>query len=102
MKRPAHVHIGAFKYKIVDLPDGSDEYGECDDAAHELRLARSFASDAQEAETILHEIFHGIWNQGALEDGDKEERIVYVLSIGLAQAMKQNKTLFRAILKALK
>ena len=100
MKLPANIRIGIHKYKIVKA--AIENHGELDDAALELRLTEHFASDAQEAETVLHEALHAIWNQCALEDGDNEERIIYAFSLRLADTMRQNKTLFRAILKALK
>jgi hypothetical protein len=100
MKLPAAVRIGIHKYKIVKAP--IENHGELDDVSLELRLTEHFASDAQEAETVLHETLHALWNQSALQDGDDEERIIYAFSLKLADTMRQNKTLFRAILKALK
>lgn len=102
MKLPTTIRIGGHKFKVVELPADTDLHGECDVASHEFRLAKVFADDSQAADTILHEIMHGLWDQAHLVEGDSEERVVYVLAGGLIQVIRDNKTLFRQILKALK
>ena len=45
---------------------------------------------SRKGETLVHEIIHAIYHEYGLEDTDKEERIVSVLSTGLYQVLVDN------------
>lgn len=93
MKIPKKVRIGHVTYKIVPMSKSesysADSYGcymgnECTivvDATRDPQLVK---------DTLLHEIMHGVWYWGGLEDGDKQERIVTLMATGLTQVLKDN------------
>lgn len=54
---------------------------------------------SETADTIVHEILHGLWHMFQIDDPDPEfqERAVSVLSTGLVTVMKDNPSLFPAL-----
>jgi hypothetical protein len=106
MKLPASARIAGYKCKITRadlIVNGEGDYGTFDYNTNEIEIAREtdFASEEQEASTLLHEIIHGVLGIYKIKVPDEEE-MVEKLETALIQVLRDNKTLFRAILKALK
>lgn len=98
------VRIGPHKYPIVyvEKVDEEDSWGHYSQAKQNIELSQALLPEGSKwAEILLHEIGHGIVDNWDIELGEGEEKFVRAYSIGLADAMRKNKTLFRAILKAL-
>jgi len=100
MKLPAAIRIGPYQCKIVRKPLDGD-FGAFDSNTNEIEIDNAIASDALEASTVIHETVHGIIHIYKIKVPD-EEGLVEILETALLQVLKDNKTLFRAILKALK
>jgi hypothetical protein len=104
MKTPASVRIGPFDYRFVEMDetDGQAHYGSYSSERQEIRLRKQFASPAQWAETVLHEILHGIWDDRSINSKEGEEQVVRKSALGLASVIRHNQVLFAEIAKALK
>jgi len=48
-----------------------------------------------ERATLIHEIMHAVWDIGCLREGDDEERIISVLSMGMTEALVRSPKLRR-------
>lgn len=99
------VRIGPHKFALVyvDKVDEEDNWGHYSQADQNIMLSNALLPEGSKwAEILLHEIFHGVADEREIFDDDKtEERAVKLFAMGFAQVLKDNKTLFRAILKAL-
>ena len=51
--------------------------------------------------TVIHEMLHGVWDEYVLPKDD-EERMVSILANGITGLMRDNKELFRELLRNLK
>jgi hypothetical protein len=87
------VRISHYDFKIERVKGktmaANEVFGLCDKNKQVIYMDTT-ATDSVQLDTLLHEILHGIWWTGALEDEDKEERIVSVLATGLVQVFKDN------------
>jgi hypothetical protein len=101
------VRIGPHIYPIiyVEKVDEEDSWGHYSQAKQTIELANALLPPGSKwAEILLHEISHGIIDNMDAEfpSEEAEERATRKFALGLTQVLKDNKTLFRAILKALK
>jgi hypothetical protein len=103
------VRIGAHKYPIVyaDKVDDDDSWGNAD--FNDYKIILSSALERPElssvwAEKLLHEVAHFMLDDLGVEfpNDEAEEKCVTLLARGLTQFARDNKTLIRQILKALK
>lgn len=103
MKLPAAVRIGPYPCKITRIGPDADVFGTFDSDTFGIEMAPegSFSSEVQEAATLIHEMVHGIVRIYKIKVPD-EEALVEILDTALVQILRDNKTLFRSILKALK
>ena len=101
MKIPKTLKIGGFDWAVETSKDVTNQ-GNCFGATHH-RTQKIFLEDEstcgkQKVEhTLLHEVMHAVWwQQGLTEtDADKyEELVVTAMSMGLYQALKDNKINF--------
>ena len=106
MKLPATIRIAGYKCKVKRIafePDaeGFGSWGTFDTDTHEIEIVQSdqFSDDALIASTVLHELVHGINHIYDLPD---DEAAVRKMETALVQVLRDNKTLIRSILKALK
>jgi hypothetical protein len=106
MKLPATIRIGPYRCKVTRHrpeydAEGFAAWGTFDTDTFEIEIAESdcFNDETLIASTVLHEMIHGINMIYGLPD---DEATVRKLETALAQILKDNKTLFRTILKALK
>jgi hypothetical protein len=103
------VRIGTHAYQIVyvDKVGDSDDWGQADFDALKIWLSTELQKPemaSKWAEIVLHEAAHIILSEVGVEfpADEAEERCVTQLAKGLTQFMLHNKTLVRALLKALK
>lgn len=99
MKLPASVRIGPYQCRIVRKALDGD-FGAFDSNTNEIEIDDAIASEALEASTLIHEMIHALIHIYKIKVPD-EEGLVEILETALLQVLKDNKTLFRAILKAL-
>lgn len=106
MKLPASIRIGPYKCKVSRPKleydaEGFANWGTFDTDTYEIEIADSdsFKDEALIASTTIHEMVHGINCIYGLPD---DEATVRKMETALVQVLKDNKTLFRQILKALK
>lgn len=71
----------------------ASRYGECDHLNKTIRVCRDHGV-RKSAETFLHEMFHAIFAEWTIEEGDKEERIVTTLGSAMCCAMRDNPEAF--------
>lgn len=103
------VRIGAHKYPIlyVDKVDDDDSWGNADFHEYKIWLSKELEKpdlSSVWAEKLLHEIAHILLDDMGVSfpSDDAEETCVTQLAKGMTQVMRDNKTLIRQILKALK
>ena len=93
MDLPASVKIGFRTYRIEDWAprsaEASNRYGECSHIECLIRVATSYG-EGQAAETLLHEIMHGVWAAYLMDDKDEQERTVGAMSRGLTAVWIDN------------
>jgi len=65
-----------------------------------VTLEASFASASRAAETLLHEIMHGVYWAYGIDDKDDEERVVSTMAAGLQQVWRDNPELMAWITEA--
>tara|TARA_R110000868_G_scaffold51977_1_gene164559 strand:- start:78 stop:380 length:303 start_codon:yes stop_codon:yes gene_type:complete len=100
MKLPKHVRVAGYNCNIVRAPLDGD-FGAFDANTNTIEIDDAISSDALEASTVLHETVHAIMHIYRIKVPD-EEALAEILETALLQFLKDNKTLVRAILKALK
>jgi hypothetical protein len=105
MKLPATVRVGPFKFKLVRTnADDKNECGYFDATTREIGLAKpeDWVSEDEEASTLIHELGHAImhvhWRGSELDSEELQEKLELIIT----QICRDNKSLVRAILKALK
>lgn len=93
VKLPKSVRIGHRNYTIVHWRPaqsaGRGAYGECSLPEAEIRVDTSSGIE-KARETLLHEILHAIYYEWAMQDEDKEERIVATYATAITTAMVMN------------
>lgn len=85
------VKIGRRKYKIRKARINKNDYGDCDKANKEIRLAHDLNSYTQ-AKTLYHELLHGIFAEyldGVVSD-EIEEKIIRGMERGYSEFAKHN------------
>jgi hypothetical protein len=100
---PPIVRIGPFDLRVVELDagTGTDDYGQFSSDQLEIRLRRDFVSPAMAADTFIHEVLHAVWWVMNARAKDGEERIVTLLSTGLAQFFRDNPAVLAWLRKSL-
>lgn len=99
MRLPSKIKIGGMPYNISRYKMNGESprqgRGFNDAYIQEIGVATHAsngrkAADEAIAETLLHEILHGCWWDGQLEDKEEEEKAVSVLSARLFAVFKNN------------
>ncbi len=104
MKRPTKLRVGPFDIAIGLLPPvlAHDNFGNYQNEDQTINLRETYANPRQEAGVLLHEAFHAIWDIYQVRDDDKEERIVSVFEVGMAQVLRDNPEFGEWLRQALK
>lgn len=95
------IKIGARRYSLRAMPgeDRSEIHGKISLDRGLIMLDPAIPADNQ-AETLLHEILHGVWYAYNLEDGLKEEAVVTALGTGLMAVFVDNPDLMKVLMDA--
>lgn len=104
MKLPGKVRIGPHDIAILEMDptDARVNYGCYSSEEHAIRLRSRFANKRQWAETLIHEIEHGIWDAQSIHAKDGEERIVRKSAMGWSGVIRDNPDLILQLVAALK
>jgi hypothetical protein len=86
---------------VVGIPTHAKHVGRFLDAKCLIEVGRG-QSPAQQADTLIHELFHAIWATRGLPDTIKEEECVMRLASGWATIMRDNIGLSEALTHALR
>ncbi len=104
MKIPAFVRIGNYKWRVIRTNRSDhNEDGYCDANKREIGVAKEgdLLADEDEASTFIHEWVHAIIDTHFPEI-EEDEPLTEKLEAILVQSFRDNKTLIRSLLKALK
>jgi len=91
-KLPSTIKIGAYTYSLKYFPKGkTSNYGACVYAQQTIFLNRNQTAQ-RAADTLLHEILHAVWDQGAMEviPDLHEEVVVRIYGTWLSQVLQEN------------
>ena len=104
MKRPTSVTVGPYDIpiKTLDPSDAEKNFGQFHPECMEIRLRPTFSSQQIAADTVLHEVIHGIWHVHGCNIKDGEERLVATIATGLCAVIKSNPDLVAWMQAALK
>ncbi|MDQ3014189.1 MAG: hypothetical protein M3X11_26220, partial [Acidobacteriota bacterium] len=102
-KLPPAVKIGAYDFKFIcNKGHEADAHGEIYYVSQEIFLSSKFPSPERAVDTVLHEIFHGLWHQSLLKRKEREEPVVTTMATGLTQVFRDNPKLLEWIRDSLK
>ena len=97
------IRVGPFDIRLTQLV--GEERDKClgmfSEHQMSIMMRETFASDQQEAETLLHEAVHSIFAVMGIQDKDSHERTVSALSVGLAQVIRDNPKLIAWLVEKL-
>jgi hypothetical protein len=98
------IRIGPFVYSVTRLAkdEAIKTYGLHNGEILEVQFREKYASPAQEAQTVIHEVLHAIFETMGVADKDNEERTVSQLAIGWAMFIRDNPRLAKWIISSLK
>jgi hypothetical protein len=101
MEKPTNVNILGIDYGVnyVDKPSDVDIFmraslwGQVDFWTRSIRIYGKDRQDDDTFKTLLHEVIHAIVDQlhiDVIRDSEKEEEIVSLLALGLADVLTRN------------
>lgn len=89
---PESIRIGPFDFAVEEWPSQlasvAQRYGECDRINNVIRV-RTDAPPQRQAEVLLHEVLHAVWECGACDTAD-EEKLCSIFGMSLAQVWRDN------------
>ena len=98
------IRVGPFDVEITPLEgkDRDNNLGTFCDTQLRISLREAYNNPQQEAETLLHELMHAIYEVMGIRSKDGEERIISQMSLGMAMVMRDNPDLMRWLQEKLK
>ena len=86
------IRVGPFDIAIKQLEGEQRDtcLGMFSETTLSIQMREAYATDQQEAETLLHELLHAIYCVFGVKAADKEERIISQMSIGMALVIGEN------------
>jgi hypothetical protein len=95
MKLPKKIRIGYLDYAVKEMPLAVPHEGDCYSHTRTIRVRTKRRPEPFVANTLLHEIFHGIFYTSGLHNvpglgDDVEEMVVTCLANGLSQVLRDN------------
>lgn len=79
-----------FTLYFVNSIDGGETNGECVKDVGVIKITKGL-NNIEKANTVLHEVFHGIWHVQGIGMGDEtEERVVTAMTNGLVDFIRDN------------
>jgi hypothetical protein len=97
--RPSHVRVLGRNYALLFDHDDPDECGKCEVPDHEINI-RDGMPPVEEADTVLHEIMHAVWEHMDIGHRRVEESVVRKLATGLTQVFQDNPALVQYLVDA--
>lgn len=94
LRLPKTVVIGHRTYKVRELKKRNGEEGLCEYTKGLIWVRSAKRPPSEAACTLLHEMFHAIWDSAALGECADEESAVEALSNGLTQIIRDNPEVF--------
>lgn len=98
------VKIGPFDIAVKNfatLEENEANLGTFSHCDHTIYKRDRYANVQQEAEVVLHEILHGIYQTMNVRPRDGEERTVHLMAIGMAMVIRDNPALMKWFMGAL-
>ena len=89
------IRVGPFDIALTQLEGKSrdNNMGEFCDTQLTISMREHYNNPQQEAETLLHELLHAIYEVMGVRSKDGEERIISQMSLGMASVIRDNPTL---------
>lgn len=97
------IRVGSFDVKVTPLTVEESEkcLGVFSKNDMRIGLQSKYPSQQMEAQILLHELMHAVYEVMGIHAKDGEERIVAQMSQGLAQVMRDNPKLIEWLRKQL-
>jgi len=100
---PKRIKIGPLVYK-VELVETIDDEGSDAEIIHEqlrIRIRSTSPDSAYVAGSLIHELFHGIWDDRGLGDTEDEETVCTSFERGFCMLVQDNPRLITWLKKCL-
>lgn len=98
MKPPKRLRVGYRHYQIhpwsLQDMERNEQWGECDKTRGEIFVCTE-SDPLVVLDTLLHELFHAIWNEYNVGKDSEEEPTVHMLAAGLTQVLYDNPQLLK-------
>lgn len=105
MRLPGRIRVGLYDFTIqkweATQAASAQRFGECSCAEQRIAVQRDMPTRVKAADTMLHEVGHAVWWAFGVEDADKEERTVSIMSSGMATVYRDNPWLLDWLKEAL-
>lgn len=97
---PTPIRIGPIDHQVIELDSveamADRRLGDYNSFhGHVIRVKIDGENDWSIADTLIHEILHGIYRTYSVSDDDGEERVVSVMATGLTQVFRDNPRLVK-------
>lgn len=93
LKIPTRVKVGPYTYKVTSRDHAwlqvNGVYGLCHTGDLTIDVVNTTDS-AIVLDTLIHEIFHALWDSLNMKDADGEERIITTLATGFTAVLMDN------------
>jgi len=103
MQLPDSVKVGPFLFDIMPRDEQwhriTDDWGSMVIDDLEINIVTTERPPVFIVDTLVHEIFHAIWDVFHLEEDDTEERIVATLATGWLGVLRDNPELVSCLLQ---
>lgn len=97
MELPDKIKIGPYLFDVAERNEvwhrQTGDYGSMVFEDLQINIVTSHRPRALVVDTLIHEIFHAIWEAGHLTDKDDEEKIVATLATWWVLVWDENKEL---------
>lgn len=97
--RPTHVRVMGRNYALLYDNDNPDQAGECRTEEHEISISDG-QPPVEEADTVLHEIMHALWQHLDIGHRRIEEQVIRKMATGLTQVFQDNPALVQYLVDA--
>jgi len=97
MQLPDKIKVGPYTFDIAERTEAwhrqTGDYGSMVFEDLQINIVTSHRPRALVVDTLIHEIFHAIWEAGHLTDKDDEEKIVATLATWWLLTWNENEEL---------
>jgi hypothetical protein len=101
---PTSMRFGAHEYALEKgtIPEHERSWGKINTDLHMITIDIDVPNGKRLAETVLHEILHGIWSDRYLPSNAPEEQIIEQLSAGIIAMFIDNPWMLTWLSRALR